>query len=230
MAKEEIMAKQKQVAILGLGVFGSTLAETLSDYGVEVLAIDNNEQCVDRIKDNVTRAAIADVTDKDQMLELGVNEFDTVVVSISKHFEESVLATMILKEFGVPNIIVKARTKRKKVILEKVGADVVVNVEKDMANKVAKTLLRRSIVDIVELDEEYSIVEIHTPNSWIGKDLKTLNVRQEYGMNIVGVRCDADEKMNMDFTADYIVKPSDHFLVVAKTEEVEQWADRKSVV
>ncbi|MEE3309224.1 TrkA family potassium uptake protein, partial [Sharpea azabuensis] len=161
------MSKTKQVAILGLGIFGSTLAETLEDYGVEVLAVDIDPACVERIADNVTRAVVADVTDKDQLLELGVADFDTAVVAISKHFEESVLCTMILKEAGIKNVIVKARTKRKKMILEKVGADKVINVEKDMAYKVAKSLLRRSIVDLVELDSEYSIVEIKVMPDWV---------------------------------------------------------------
>ncbi len=218
------MAKQtKQVAILGLGIFGSTLSETLSNYGVEVLAVDNDPTCVERIAEFVTRAVVADVTDKDQLLELGVDQFDYVVVSLSKHFEESVLCTMILKEFGVPNIIVKARTKRKSMILEKVGATQVINVEKDMAHRVAKRLLRRSIVDLIELDDEYSIVEIKAPNSWIGHTLRNLNVRTAYGMNIIGIRSKNQEKMNMDFLADYQVLPGDHFLVVAKTNEIEDW-------
>ena len=215
--------KTKQVAILGLGIFGSTLSETLSNYGVEVLAVDNDPTCVERISKFVTRAVVADVTDKDQLLELGVNEFDTVVVSLSKHFEESVLCTMILKEFGVKDIIVKARTKRKSMILTKVGATQVINVEKDMAHRVAKTLLRRSIVDLIELDDEYSIVEIKAPNEWVGKTLRNLNVRTAYGMNIIGIRGQEDEKMNMDFLADYQVDREDHFLVVAKTKEIERW-------
>ena len=217
------MSKTKQVAILGLGIFGSTLAETLEDYGVEVLAVDIDPACVERIADNVTRAVVADVTDKDQLLELGVADFDTAVVAISKHFEESVLCTMILKEAGIKNVIVKARTKRKKMILEKVGADKVINVEKDMAYKVAKSLLRRSIVDLVELDSEYSIVEIKVMPDWVGKSLKMLNIRSAYGMNIIGITCVDAKQMNMDFTADYVVKEVDHFVVAAKTKKIEEW-------
>lgn len=215
--------KTKQVAILGLGIFGSTLAETLVEYGVEVLAVDNDPTCVERIADNVTKAVVANVTDKEQLMELGLSDFDCAVVAISKHFEESVLCTMMLKEMGVPTVIAKARTKRKKMILEKVGADRVINVEKDMAYKVAKSLLRRSIVDLVELDAEYSIVEIKAMDNWEGKTLRTLNVRSAYGMNIIGVKASGEDKMNMDFSADYVVSNGDHFLVVAKTKEIEKW-------
>lgn len=215
--------KPKQVAILGLGIFGCTLAETLEDYGVEVLAVDIDPVCVERIADNVTKAVVADVTDREQLLELGVNEFDVAVVAISKHFEESVTCTLLLKELNVPYVIAKARTKRKKIILEKVGADRVINTEKEMAYKLAKHLLRRSIVDLVELDEEYSIVEIKTLKDWQGKSLKDLNIRRVYGMNIVGIKMAGSPKMTMDFTADYIIQKDDHFLVVSKTKEVEKW-------
>lgn len=216
----------KQVAILGLGIFGSTLAETLEDNGIEVLGVDIDSVCVERIADRITKAVVLDVTDREQLQEVGISDFDTVIVSISKHFEESVLCTMTLKELGVKNVIVKARTKRKKLILEKVGADKVINVEKEMAYKVAKSLLRRSIVDLVELDDEYSIVEVKAQNEWVGRSLKDLNIRQVYGMNIIGIDDSNNHKMNMDFSADYIVQNNDHFVVVAKTNEIEKWDAR----
>lgn len=213
----------KQIAILGLSVFGSTLAETLENYGVEVLAIDIDPVCVERVADNVTRAVVADVTDKDQLLELGINDFDTAVVAISKKFEESVLATMILKEAGVENVLVEARTKRKKMILEKVGATRVINVEKEMAYKVSKSLLRRNIVDLVELDDEYSIVEIKAKASWVSRSLKDLDLRRRYGMNVIGISRESSNKMNMNFSADYVVSIDDHFVVAVRTEDVEKW-------
>ena len=213
----------KQIAILGLSVFGSTLAETLENYGVEVLAIDIDPVCVERVADNVTRAVVADVTDKDQLLELAINDFDTAVVAISKKFEESVLATMILKEAGVENVLVEARTKRKKMILEKVGATRVINVEKEMAYKVSKSLLRRNIVDLVELDDEYSIVEIKAKASWVSRSLKDLDLRRRYGMNVIGISRESSNKMNMNFSADYVVSIDDHFVVAARTEDVEKW-------
>ena len=207
--------KPKQVAILGLGIFGSTLAETLEDFGVEVLAVDIDPVCVSRIKDNVTKAIVADVTDREQLLELDINTFDVAVVAISKHFEEAVTCTLLLKELNVPYVIAKARTKRKKIILEKVVADRVINTEKEMSYKLAKHL--------VELDEEYSIVEIRTLKDWEGKSLSNVNIRRVYGMNVVGIKPQGSLKMTMDFSADYIIQPGDHFLVVSKTKEVEKW-------
>ena len=92
-----------------------------------------------------------------------------------------------------------------------------------MAYKLAKHLLRRSIVDLVELDDEYSIVEIRTLKDWEGKSLSNVNIRRVYGMNVVGIKPQGSPKMTMDFSADYIIQPGDHFLVVSKTKEVEKW-------
>ena len=130
---------------------------------------------------------------------------------------------MILKEAGVENVLVEARTKRKKMILEKVGATRVINVEKEMAYKVSKSLLRRNIVDLVELDDEYSIVEIKAKASWVSRSLKDLDLRRRYGMNVIGISRESSNKMNMNFSADYVVSIDDHFVVAARTEDVEKW-------
>lgn len=218
------MAKKAlQVAILGLGIFGSTLSETLAENGVEVLAVDIDPVCVERVSDEVTRAVVADITDKEQLLELGITEFDVVIVSLSKHFEESVLCTMILKELGVTDIIAKARTRRKGLILEKVGATRVVNSEKDMAHRIAKSLLRHDILDLINLDEEHSVAEIKAPAAWIGKTIDKLNIRSAYDMNIIGIYHGSDENMYLNFNADYVVVENDRFLVIGNTRSIEKW-------
>ncbi|MBO6047120.1 MAG: TrkA family potassium uptake protein [Erysipelotrichaceae bacterium] len=217
------MANQKQVAVLGLGVFGNALCQTLEDYGVEVLAIDIDPEKIDHIMDHVTKAVIADVTDRSQLVEAGIQDFDTVVVSLSSHFEESVLCTLILKELNIPRIIAKAPTNRKKAILERVGADEVINSDRAMAIRLAKSMLRKSIVESVDLDEDYSIVEINVLNDWIDKSLIMLNLRRIMGMNVIAIKSAPDYKLNMDFTGDYTFKKGDHLIVVAKTERIEQW-------
>jgi len=213
----------KQVAVLGLGIFGSSLATTLEEYGVEVLAVDHDPDTIDHIASHVTKAIIADVTDRSQLVEMGIQDFDTVVVSLSNHFEESVLCTLILKELGIPHIIAKARTTRMKIILERVGAHEVINTERSMALRVAKSLLRKSIVEMVDLDEDYSIVEVNVLNHWVDHSLIGLNVRKSLGMNIIGIKSAPDYKINMDFTGEYVIKKDDRLLVVAKTSHIEQW-------
>lgn len=151
---------KKQYVVLGLGVFGSTVAKTLSQFDCEVLAIDKDEECVDRVADIVTKAVIGDVTDKEFLLDLGVNEFDVGIVAIGDHLEESILAVMNLKELGISHIVAKAKNKRFMQVLEKVGADRVVRPEKEMGLKIARSLLRKNITDLIQLDDTYSVVEM----------------------------------------------------------------------
>ncbi len=218
------MAKEKKIAVLGLGIFGSTLAESLEENGIEVLAVDKDKECVERIQENITRTAIADTTDKDQLMELGLEDFDTVVVSMSKHFEESVLTCLNLIEMAIPHVVATARTKRKKMILESIGVDQVINIEKDFAHKLAKSLIRSDVIDLTELEDGYSIAEIKTPDSWTGKSLKDLNVRSKYHMNVIGIS--NGYQMNMDFEADYVVQEHDRFIVAAKDEVFRKWSDK----
>lgn len=162
---------EKQFVVLGLGIFGSTLVKTLSQYGREVIAIDKNPENVQRVADFATKAVIGDVTDFQFLSDLGLDDMDVGIVAIGDRLEDSILATMNLKELGVPYVIVKAKNKRFKVVLEKIGADYVVRPEKEMGEKVARTLLRKNIKDLIELDEENCIVEMKVPQAWVGKTL-----------------------------------------------------------
>lgn len=214
--------KNKQYAVLGLGVFGSTVATTLAQYDCEVIAIDKEESCVERIADEVTKAVVADTTDIEQLKALGIEDIDVAIVAIGTHLEEAVLTTMNVKDLGVPFIIAKAKNKQFTKILEKVGANRVIRAEKDMGIRVAKSLLRKNIVDLVELDEDYSLVEIIAPNDWIGKSLQLLNVRQVYHMNIIGVK-NSDDEMSLNIGANYIIQRGDRFLVIGKTAQLEKF-------
>ena len=213
--------KSKQYAVLGLGVFGSTVA-TLAQYNCEVIAIDIDESCVERIADEVTKAVVADTTDIEQLRALGLDDIDVAIIAIGTHLEESVLTTMNVKDLGVPYVIAKAKNKQFSKILEKVGADRVIRAEKDMGIKVAKSLLRKNIVDLVELDKDYSFVEINAPVEWIGKSVQDLDIRKAFHMNIIGVK-DSTDNMTLNIGANYIVKNGDRFLVIGKTVELERF-------
>ncbi len=213
----------RQYAVLGLGVFGSTIAKTLSEQGCEVLAVDKDITCVERIADTVTKAVQADATNIDELMTLGIQDFDVVIVAIGDHLEQSVLTIMNVKELGVKHVIAKAKNKINMRVLLKVGADRVVRPEKEMGVKVAKSLLRNNIVDLVELDSDYCVVEMNAPKQWIGKSLKILNVRVAYGFNILGVKYAGEEKLKMSIDPDYIIREGDHFLVLAETERAERF-------
>ena len=208
----------KQYAVLGLGIFGSTVATTLAEYGCEVIAVDQDESCVERVADDV-----ANVTDQEELRAIGIEDIDVAIVAIGTHLEEAVLATMNLKELGVPYVIAKAKHKQFMKILEKVGANKVIRAEKDMGLKVAKSLLRKSIVDLVELDEDYSVVEIKAPLDWVGKNFIDLNIRRVYNMNIIGIKHGDEDHLSLDVAPEYVIQNGDHFLVIGKTKELERF-------
>lgn len=214
--------ENKQYVVLGLGVFGSTVTKTLSQYGCEVLAIDKDPECVQRISEFATRAVIGDFTDKQFLIDLGIEGFDVGIVATGTHLEESLLGVLNLKELGVNMIIAKAKNKRFKAILEKIGADHVVRPEKEMGSRVARSILRKNIIDLIEIDENYSVVEMKVPQAWVGNTLSNLNLRKNYGINILGKRNMDTMKLDVSIDPDYEIHMNDHFLMIAETIKIEK--------
>ena len=136
------------------------MAKTLSEYGYDVIGIDTDISCVDRVSDFVTQAVQADFTDIDQLRSIGVEDVDVAVIATGSKLEASVMAVLHLKELGVPFILAKAKNKVYMQILLKVGADRVVRPEKEMGERVAKSLLSQNIIDMVDIDEDYSMMEL----------------------------------------------------------------------
>jgi trk system potassium uptake protein len=213
--------KQKTYAILGLGVFGSTIAKTLSEYHCEVIGIDKDLANVERVADYTTQAVQADFTDIDQLRELGIQDVDVAVVATGSLLEASIMAVLHLKELGVPFIVAKAKNKLYMQILLKVGADKVVRPEKEMGERVAKTLLSRNVVDMIDIDDDYSIMELSAPTDWVGFALKNLDVRNKFGLNVLGVRSGNEAKLNFSITADYVIKAEDQLLVIVEASKFE---------
>ena len=214
---------EKQFVVLGLGIFGSTLVKTLSQFGREVIAIDKDSEHVQRVSEFATKAVIGDVTDIQFLTDLGLDDIDVGIVAIGDRLEDSILATMNLKELGVPYVIVKAKNKRFKVVLERIGADHVVRPEKEMGEKIARTLLRKNIKDLIELDEENCIVEMKVPQSWIGKSLSQLDLRKLYSINVLGKRDPKTHKLEVPVDPSAPIEMNDTFLVLGQTDKIEKY-------
>lgn len=210
-----LKSSKKQYAVLGLGIFGSTVAKTLSEYDCEVLALDNDFKCVNRMADIVTQSMRCDITDLDELRSTGVADCDVAIVGMGNHLEETVLAIINLKELGVPYVVAKAKNKRYKQIFTTVGADRVVRPEKEMGTQIAKSLLSNNIVEMFDIDKEYSMVEIEAPLSWVGKSLRELDARNRYGINVLGIRRPQNQKLSLSPDADYIIDACDHLVVIA---------------
>ncbi|ADC91138.1 TrkA N-terminal domain protein [Mageeibacillus indolicus UPII9-5] len=193
------MKRNKLYGVLGLGVFGSTIAQTLAEKGYEVIAVDKEVACVDRLAESVAQANIADITDIEQLREIGIGNCDIVVVAVSSQLEVSLMAILNLQELGIPYILAKAKNKKAVQILTRIGVNKVVRPEHDMGERVAKSLMSQNIIDVIDLDENYSIVEMHLPNSWVGHSIIDLDVRNKYGINILGIREPDDTALTINF-------------------------------
>ena len=172
-------------AVIGLGRFGYSIAQELMAAGCEVLAIDLDEELIQRISDSVTDAVVADARDEQVLHSLGIRNYDCGVVAIGDDVAASILITLLLKEAGVAKVVCKASDEIHKKALLKVGADRVVIPEKEMAGRIARGLATPNVMDYIELANQFAIVERRAPESWIGKSLKELNVRNKYGLSII---------------------------------------------
>ncbi len=178
----------KSYIVIGLGRFGSEVARELCRQGCEVLAMDVSADLVSQIANDVTHAVVGDGQDKEVLRALGAKDFDCGIVAIGTDLAASVLVTMNLKELGVAQIICKAHDETYCRVLEKLGADRVLIPEQEQADRLARSLSSRNVLDYIELSEEYGIIEIPAPASWKGKTLRELNIRAALGLNILAIR------------------------------------------
>ncbi|MGL5754394.1 MAG: potassium channel family protein [Paraclostridium sp.] len=179
----------KQYIVIGCGRFGSSVATTMHLLGHQVMAIDKNDDAVQAISEKVTHAAIVDVTDEQALRALGMGNFDVAIIAIGSDIRASIMATLIAKEMGVEQIVCKAKDELQAKVLYKIGADRVVFPERDMGVRVAHNLVSNNILDHIELDPDYSIVEIVTPKEWEGKTLIELDLRAKYEITVLAIKC-----------------------------------------
>lgn len=208
----------KRFAVIGLGKFGHYLARFLYERGHEVIAIDVDKEAVQGIKDYATQAIIADATNKETLMSLGVQEVDTAIVSLGTRIDHSVLVTLHLKELAVKDIVVKAISEDHRKILEIIGAHQVVFPEKDMAQRLAINLSSRNLLDYLPLSPGISIMELAPIQQFFGKTIKDLQLRNLYGVQIIAIKELIPERVNLIPSADTVIKESD-ILVVLGTDE-----------
>lgn len=211
----------RSYAIIGMSSFGSFLALDLSEQGVQVIAIDREEEKIEKIKRFVQKAVIADGTDRETLASLGLHDLDGVVVSLGQ-IESSVLATLHLKELKIKRIIAKALSSEHEKILEIVGATEVIFPERDMARRVSYTLTHENILDHIPLASGYSIVEIAPPSSLMHKTLGKLDLRRKYGVQVIVVKELVPENVVLVPTADYVIKDSDVLVVMGRDEDLKK--------
>lgn len=189
---------RKSFAVIGLGKFGHAVAVTLAHLNCEVMVVDIDEDKIADIADRVTYAMRADITEQGVLKKLGITNVDVVVIAIADNLEASIMSTIFAKEVGVPFVLVKAMSELHARILKKIGADKIVFPEAEMGARVARNLISGGFMDFFELSPKFSMVEMAIPYEWIGKSLIELNLRDKYGVNVVGVKEDDEVRVNID--------------------------------
>lgn len=212
--------QKKSFAIIGLGRFGLSVAKTLYDAGYEVVGIDTDAEIVSDYAHILTHAVQADANDELAFKDIGIRNFDVVVVAIGQDIQASILATLMLKELGVRYIVAKAQNERHGKVLYKIGADKVVFPERDMGVRVAHNLISPNILDFIELAQDYSIMEIMAPSFTEGKTLIELNFRARFGVNIMAIK--SGTQVNVAPGADDMIKQGDILVVIGHNDDIKK--------
>ncbi len=214
------------VAVLGLGTFGSRAALTLSEGDANVLAVDIDEGAVERISSQVTRAVCADAANEEAMETAGALEVDTAVVALRRHFAMAVLAVYMLLKHGIERIFAHVGTEQEGEAIKVVGATDVVFPEHDMADRVAQKLLTPDLADLIPLDRNVVIVEALCPESFAGQSPADLDIRRKYGVTIIAVRSAPPEpgasgEINVAPPSDVTLHRGDILYLIGEVEQLD---------
>ncbi len=216
----------KQFIVLGLGRFGSAVATTLAEMGYEVLGVDTDVERVNGLKNKITEVVQADISDEKVLTELGAKNFDAAIVGVGSNLESSILTTIILKEMGVKYIIAKAQNNFHAKVLEKIGVDKIVFPERDMGIRIARSLITPNIKDYIELEPDYSVVEIEAPSDFEDKTLSELDLRNKYGINVLAIK--RDDNFNVSPHAKDVIKKRDFLIVIGETKKITKLANKSN--
>ncbi|QOS97274.1 TrkA family potassium uptake protein [Brevibacterium sp. JNUCC-42] len=214
----------KQFAVIGMGRFGSSVAHALYEMGYEVMGIDEDEERINGNIQNVTHSVAADSTDEMALREIGIRNFDVVVVSIGADIQASILTVLILKEMGVKKIVAKAQNERHGQVLYKVGADRVVFPERDMGIRVAHNLISANVLDFIELAEDYSVAEVVVSHSMVGQSLRDIDVRAKYGVNVIAIK--SNQSFNISPGPDIVLQHDDVLVVIGHNMDLKEFEEK----
>lgn len=209
-------------AVIGLGSFGSNIAKTLYEKGNEVLAVDEDKEKIDEVKNFVSHAVHMNAADKENLQALGIKDMDVVIVSLGPEMEASILTVLYLNEMGTKRIVAKALTEDHAKILESVGATETIYPEKDMAIKTALKLSCPNVLEYLPLISGFGIQEIAPPEKFIGKNLRELDLRNKYGIQVIAIKELIPEKTTFVPKADFVLKDSDILVIMGEDKQLEK--------
>ncbi|WP_295773771.1 TrkA family potassium uptake protein [uncultured Limosilactobacillus sp.] len=219
------MAKKESYVVIGLGKFGMTICSALAQAGQEVLAIDSNPDVVNEVSHLVVRAVIANAEEEETLKELAVGNFDHVYISIGHNIEASIMATLIVKELGAPDVTCRAENIHHARVLERVGADTVVRPEHDIAERLVFRKLNPNVVDFVRISENLMLAEVTIRNpKFFNRSLGELEIRRRFNVNVIAILDHQDQLNEMPMATDTI-HDHDKLTVIGSQAAIEQLSD-----
>lgn len=214
----------KRFIVVGLGNFGSGVAESLYSQGHEVIALDADERAVDRVTSFVTQAAVGDGRDHHALERLGAKQADAAVVSTGGDITASILTTLALKDVGVAEVYVKVISKDHARVMEKIGVTETIFPERESALRLGTRISSRAILNYVSLGNDFSIQEMAVPDPWIGRTLRELELPRRHGISVVAIHDILTDEMRPVADADSALKESDTLLVAGQNDALARMA------
>lgn len=212
------MSINKSYAVFGLGRYGRAVVKELLNNGATVIAVDKNEKVVDELVGEIPICKCADITEPGVIKQLGITNVDVVIISMAENFEGSVMATMLCREAGIKRIIVKCSNEMHCNILRKIGADETVLPEQEAGTRLAKNIISAGFIDIADISDDISILELDVKREWTGKTLKELNMRKKYNVNIIAFK--KDNKIDVAVNPDAIISEDMKMIVMADRNNI----------
>lgn len=225
--------------IVGMGNFGSYLAKRLTDLGHEVVGVDNEEAKIDQIKDQVTYAVVLNATDQHAVNTLPMKDADVIVIAIGEDVGASILATAIFKQLKAKRIIGRAINALHETVIRAIGVDEIIHPEEETAERLAKRLQLKGVIDSLEISDDYNIVEVKVPKRYVGMTVASANIRQEFSLNIM-TTIKEREKTNLlgmklphrqvagVISADYVFEEEDILLIFGRIKNIQEFLNLES--
>ncbi len=212
------MSINKNYAVFGLGRYGKAVVRELLDNGATVLAVDRNRTVVDGLVGEIPICKCADVTEQGVIKQLGISNVDVAIISMAENFEASVMTAVLCKEAGVERVIVKCANELHCSILKKVGADEVVLPEYESGIRLAKNILSSGFIDIADISDDISVLELSVKPEWKGKTLRELELRKKYNINVIALKNGGNIEIALD--PDQVLSQDAGMIVLADKKEI----------
>ncbi len=180
--------RQKVFAVLGLGVFGRQICETLVNRGGSVIAIDQDPELIEQVKETVTQAVLINTTDEESLSQAALENVDVAVVAMGDNVEASILTTALLKKHGVAHVVARAISALHARVLKQVGADEVINLETDAGARLAGRLIAPDVLERVALSRDISVAEMYVPQAVVGATLAEMDLRGRYSITVISIK------------------------------------------